>query len=229
MNKYLVHILLILPLGAFGQKELEIGLFGGFANYQGDLVAPHIEFSETKFSYGVFARYHLSEKVKFKLNGYFGFISGSDENNTGTALRNRGWSFESTLQEVAVTAEYHPIGRSRLGETGIFRKQISPYAFAGAGMVIMTPTVAVEKPEDEALFPETDFNSTSLTVPFGAGVRADLFEFLSLGFEVGWRVTLSDYLDGVSQNGNPDKNDTYIFLGATLSYFFPTPESGLNF
>ena len=59
----------------------------------------------------------------------------------------------------------------------------------------------------------------------GGGVRADLLENLGLGLEGGWRITQNDYLDGVSTNGNPDGNDLYIFVGATLSYFFPVQDA----
>ena len=228
MNRLLICTMLLLPLVAFGQKSFEVGVFGGFANYQGDLVAPQIELSETKVSYGAFLRYHISEKIKIKANGYLGFISGSDANNDNS-LRTRGWSFEANLIEVTGVLEYHPIGKARYGSTGIFQKQISPYAFVGAGMVHTDPTVMVTRPEDEALFPETDFSTPSLSAPFGLGVRIDLIENFSLGFEGGWRLTFNDYIDGVSTNGNSDKNDLYIFVGTTLSYVFSGQAEELDF
>lgn len=195
-------------------------MFGGFANYQGDLVAPQIEFSESRYSYGAFLRYHLNDKVKIKANGYFGFIGGDDANNNDSGLRSRGWSFKSDLLEVVALAEYHPIGKYRYGNAGIFKRQVSPYVFAGVGMVHIEPEVTVTKPEDEGLFPEQGFNSTSISLPLGAGVRFDLIEEMSLGLEGGWRVTFNDYIDGVSTNGNSDKNDLYIFIGTTLSFYF---------
>lgn len=218
--------MLLLPCGAFAQQNLEAGLFGGFANYQGDLVAPQIEFSETKFSYGAFLRYHVNNKIKVKANAYLGFISGDDANdNSSGGLKARGWSFESNLLEVTAVAEYHPLGRARFSNTGIFRKQLSPYIFAGAGMVNADPTVKVTRPEDEGLFPEQDFSSTFISIPLGGGIRIDLIENLSLGFEGGWRLTLNDYLDGVKTNGNPNGNDLYIFVGTTVSYFFPAQQA----
>ena len=228
MNRFLICFLLISPWSTSAQKSFEIGLLGGFANYQGDLATSQIELSETKVSYGAFLRYHVSEKVKFKINGYLGFISGSDE-NSDNSLRSRGWSFESSLLEVAAVAEFHPLGKARYGSTGIFEKHVSPYVFVGAGMVNTDPKIKVTKAGDEGLFPEGDFNPTFLTLPFGAGVQFDLMENLSIGFEGGWRMTFNDYLDGVSKNGNSDKNDLYIFLGATVSYVFPGEAEELEF
>lgn len=228
MSRLFIFWLLLSPVWVFPQQAFEVGGFGGFANYQGDLVASHIDVSETKVSYGAFLRYHISRKLKVKANGYFGYISGSDL-NADNSLRTRGWSFESNLVEVTGVLEYHPFGKKRYGSTGIFQRQLSPYAFAGVGMVHIDPEVTVSLPEDEALFPEQDFTSPSLAVPLGLGVRVDVLENFSFGLEGGWRATFNDYLDGVSTNGNSEKNDLYIFLGATLSYVFGGEVSELEF
>jgi len=226
-KRQLAWLFLLLPVLSYAQRDFEIGVFGGFANYQGDLVASQIDFSETKVSYGLFLRYHISEKIKLKANGYLGFISGDDKNSTDFV--ERGWSFESDLIEVTGVVEYHPIGKERYGSTGIFQKQVSPYAFLGVGMVHFDPTVTVTNTDDEGLFPEQDFSTPSLSAPFGLGVRIDLLESFSLGLEGGWRLTLNDYVDGVSANGNSNKNDLYIFLGATLSYVISGEADELNF
>lgn len=228
MKRLLTVLFALCQISAFSQKDFEFGVFGGFANYQGDLVAAQIDFSETRVSYGGFLRYHISEKIKIKANGYFGFISGSDQ-NANNSLQGRGWSFESDLIEVAGVVEYHPIGKARYGSTGIFQRQVSPYVFAGVGMAHFDPTVSVTQTEDQVLFPEQGLTTPSLTTPLGLGVRIDMLDSFSLGFEGGWRVTFNDYIDGVSVNGNSDKNDLYIFLGATLSYVFSGQASELDF
>lgn len=220
--------MLLLPLCICGQQKVEIGGFMGLANYQGDLAPDPLVLSETKYSFGAFARYHYSDKVKIKANAMFGFISGSDLNDNNGGLRARGWSFESNLFEFSVVGEYHPLGKSRFGETGVFEKQISPYGFAGVGFVHSDPSIMTTRIEDASLFPENDFSPTHLTIPFGLGIRADIFEFASLGVEGGWRFTNNDYLDGVKQNGNPDGRDLYMFVGATLSFFLGAIE-GFNF
>ena len=219
MKKLNVFFLLLLPFCLCGQQKVEIGGFMGLANYQGDLAPDPLVLSETKYSFGAFVRYHLTNKVKIRANAFFGFISGSDLNDDNGLLRSRGWSFESNLFEFSATGEYHPIGRNRFGETGVFEPQISPYAFAGIGFVTSDPKVTTTKLEDAGLFPENGFSSSHLVIPFGLGIRADIFEFVSLGAEGGWRFTNNDYLDGVKQNGNPDGRDLYMFVGATLSLY----------
>ena len=56
------------------------------------------------------------------------------------------------------------------------------------------------------------------------GVRADLLEYVSIGLEGGYRVTLDDYLDGVKDNGVINR-DLYFFVGATLSVFLGSIEA----
>jgi opacity protein-like surface antigen len=209
----------LFAIAATAQQNVEGGVFAGFGNYQGDLSEDEIELSETKLTYGAFVRYHLKDKFKLRANLYYGFVSGNDQNAKG-ALKDRGWSFESSILELSLMGEYHPFGRGRLGTTGLFRKQVSPFIGAGVGLASFNPDVKVSKSEDANLFPEPSASSTSLSLPLMVGLRADLLEHFSLGLEWGWRFTFNDYIDGVSLNGNQDKNDLYVFIGLTASYFF---------
>lgn len=219
MKKLNILPLLFMPLFLFSQQKVEIGGFMGLANYQGDLTPAPLELSETKYTFGGFIRYHLYDKIKIRANAYFGFISGSDLNDKAGGLKSRGWSFQSNIFEFSMVGEYHPLGKKRFGDTGVFESQISPYVFAGAGFVNSNPDVTTIKSEDAALFPENEFNALHLAIPFGLGVRADIFEFASLGIDGGWRFTNDDYLDGVKFNGNPKGRDLYMFVGASLSIF----------
>ncbi|MBK8567733.1 MAG: outer membrane beta-barrel protein [Saprospiraceae bacterium] len=228
MKRILLYALMLMPLASFAQQKVELGFFGGFANYQGDLVENPIAISETKFSYGGFLRYHIDNKIKLRGNFMHAFISGSDANASGD-LKDRGWSFDADLLEATLIGEFHPFGKERYGSTGIFERRISPYLGMGLGMVNFRPKVSVTNPDDAFLFPESNEKTTSLSIPIVVGMRADLFEFFSLGLEVGWRATFNDYLDGVSKNGRDDRNDWYVLAGFTASFFFGRVEPDYNF
>jgi hypothetical protein len=226
MQKIKILVLLFLPLTAFTQQTMEVGAMLGFANYQGDLAEDPIEFGETKLAYGVFGRYHISERVKLRVNLLKATITGSDENAVGT-LKDRQWRFKTDLIEAGVQGEFHPLGKSRYSNTGIFQKQISPYIATGVGFVLANNKVTTPEADREK-FPEKDLTSNFISIPFIAGVRADMVEQVSLGFEWGWRSVINDYLDGVSKNGNPDKNDWYLFIGLNLSFHFGGPASSFQ-
>ncbi len=200
-------------------QNLEVGLFTGFANYQGDLAEDPVEIGETSLSFGAFARYHVSARFKIKGSAYYGLVSGSDANSTGMR-RDRGWSFKSNLVEVSAMGEFHPLGRDRYAYGGVFKASVSPYVATGLGFVKIDSEVLVTDPADANRFPEAGARSTTLAVPFLVGIRLDAYEAVSLGFEWGWRATFNDYIDGVKKNGNPDKNDWYLFIGGSLAYVF---------
>ncbi len=228
MSRLTLFFICCMPAALFSQQKMEFGFFGGFANYQGDLVQDPIALSETKLSYGGFMRYHLKNKVKLRGNFLYGFISGSDANNADNGLKSRGWSFQSNILEASFVGEYHPFGKSRVGNTGIFAHQISPYVGLGIGMATFTPAVKVTNSADNDLFPEQYEKTMSASIPILVGVRADLLENFSFGAEIGWRATFNDYLDGVSKNGNPHKNDWYVMAGVTASFFFGHSQADFN-
>lgn len=207
-----------MPLFAHSQQIVEGGIFLGFANYQGDLSDNQIVLRETKKSYGGFIRLHYEDKFKVRGNVYYGFIGGDDA-NADSSKKNRGWKFDGTVLEFGITGEYHPFGRSRAGNTGIFRRQISPYIATGLGYTFTNIDLLVPV-SDSGMFPEAENVDNFFSVPLILGVRIDLFENISISGEWGWRYVFSDYLDNVSQNGNPGKKDWYLFMGGSVSYFF---------
>jgi hypothetical protein len=231
--KRLEHLLLFFFIIAFmpllqAQQPLEGGIYGGMVTYQGDLAeSQYAELKELNFALGAFLRYHPHNKYKVKGNVIYSRISGSDANakTKKKYLQSRGWSFSSHIVEVTITGEYHPWGKSREDKIGMFQKQISPYVGLGIGVANFDPQIVTTKPEDEDRFPELDAKTTSVSFPVTMGVRIDFDKHFTAGFEGGWRMTLNDYLDGVSENGNPNKNDPYIFVGASISYFFGYIES----
>lgn len=223
----MLFLLCCFPAALLSQQKMEVGVLGGFANYQGDLAEDQIEPSETRLSYGGFVRYHLKDRVKIRGNFMYGFISGNDDNAKGS-LKERGWRFESNILEASFVGEFHPLGRSRVSNTGIFRPQFSPYVGLGMGIASFAPVVSVTDPLEADKFPEQNEKTLSASLPLILGARADLLEFFSLGIDVGWRATFNDYLDGVSENGNNDKNDWYVIIGITASIFLGDQQTDYN-
>ncbi|MEY3367903.1 MAG: hypothetical protein RI973_1058 [Bacteroidota bacterium] len=218
MKSYLFSICLLLLASHLQAQYLEAGFFTGFTNYQGDLAEAPIEIGATSLSFGGFLRYGVSPRFKARVSGYYGLISGSDLNAVGSR-RQRGWSFTSTLVELSAVAEFHPLGKNRFSSGGVFRANASPYVASGLGIVITDPKVRVTNPADAARFPEPGLDKTAPSIPFIVGIRLDAYEFVSLGFEYGWRLAFSDDLDGVNKEGKSNR-DLYMLLGASFSYVF---------
>lgn len=62
-----------------------------------------------------------------------------------------------------------------------------------------------------------NLKSAHFILPFGLGLKAYLTEDWTLGAEYGWRPVFNDYLEGVSQMGNPDTNDWYGMFSVMLA------------
>lgn len=206
----------------------------GGTNYVGDLVEPDYGyFPETKLSYGLFLRRHLSPNLAIRANLIGGEFTGDDDNFSSRA--NRGFSFETTMTELSVLGEFDILGKRRVTEDGL-RQIISPYVFVGGGLVFTEPRTTFNRSlpalENEI---QADINAdaptTNLILPIGAGLKFDLSEKVTLGLELGYRLTNTDFLDGVSNSGNMDDNDGYWNGGLTLSFRFggkDTDDDGLT-
>lgn len=215
------------------QNFVEVGGIIGFANYQGDLTQVPITFGETKYSFGGFAEYHYNPKLHFRIQGFYGRISGDDAN--GDASRQtRNWSFQADMLEASVQMLIMPFAKPRINKVGLFRPQINPYLGVGVGLSFAArkelnlnrdgSTFNFERLPFPDFPPEPDDRDNFLVFPVGGGIRFDLTQWTTLSADFAWRYTNSDYLDGVSKNGADDGPDWYIFLGVSLSTYFGEQE-----
>lgn len=210
-------IILLFPFSLSAQSNVEAGIFLGIANYQGDLSPSPIAASETKPALGGLYRYMFTSKFAVKGSVIWGMISGRDKNIPNFDLAERNWSMRSNIFELAVHGEWHPFGALRYNNTGLFDRQYSPFISIGIGGAFTDPKLVVPA-EDRFKIPEPNATSTFLVLPVSAGLRLDLTEDFLLGLDFGTRITFSDYLDGVSLNGNNQKNDWYFFAGISILY-----------
>ena len=208
-------------------RYFELGVKAGIVNYQGDLQEKLFTAAGSKVLFGGFLRYSVNEHFAVRGVLEVGNIAADDADNP--QLASRGLSFESNLLAGEVVAEYLPFGKERF-QNGIYFAQINPYVFGGLGAAFADAEVSTLNPADAGRFPEANDQSSFFTIPLGAGVRADIGAGVSIGIEANWRATFNDYLDGVSVNGNADRNDWFWTAGAYASFTFGAQEKqAMNF
>jgi hypothetical protein len=230
-NSFIVLILLTaLQLNAQitqpASKFLEIGFLFGLTNYSGDLSLQRVEVEETKPGYGAFVRRHFSNHFSAKAHFYTGSIAGDDSNTTRF---DRKFRFSTNIVEFAMVGEWHLLGKERYSRTGVRKFFVTPYLFGGLGITFARAEAeyygTIEK-RATYIKDATEFGTTQknrlLLAPIGLGLRADLFDLMSIGAEAGMRPVFSDKLDGVSVNANPKSGDWYYFAGVTLSFLIGT-------
>lgn len=223
-NFQLICFAFLFNISLFAQQNVELGGLVGVTLYQGDIAEDQIEISETQLGFGAYLSYLLNPKIILRGNAYYGKVSGDDKNSV--SLSSRGYSFEGNVLEIGFNTQWLIFGRNRMNNSGIFVPQFTPYL--STGLAIASIDVDLKYPDTEennANFPEKEDTDTFLAIPFSVGLRYELAEFITLGAESGIRATFSDYIDDVSLNGNPNKNDYYWFGGVTLGYVFGKAEN----
>jgi hypothetical protein len=205
-------------------KVTEIGVSLTLFHYSGDLAEKRIVLGEGQFGFGFQVRQQLSNQFYLLGSAGFGRISGDDVNNN--ALASRRYRFFSTIREFALQGEFHAFATPfELGATGA---KLSPYVFAGGGLVLVNPKAEFYGNGPNP-FPEKDIKKQMFCTPVGIGARADVYEKVGVFGAIGWRPVFSDYLDGVSTNGNPNNPDWYTCFQLGFSFMIRGYESdGFN-
>jgi len=233
MRKLLLFLIIPFTIQANAQvyqptKFTELGLALTATNYSGDLAESHIELPQTKYGAAAFLRFQWNRSLLLRGQVFWGKIAGDDKHSPVHAGRNFKFStniLEATgaLEFAIGTFQYDPIW-------GQQSRYIVPYIFAGAGAAFIRPEVTYYgPPADRDKFVRTaipegnNANRTLLITPFGLGARLIFNDFWSVGLEAAAKPTYSDFLDGVSQNGNPGEDDWYYTIGFTISYYLNGP------
>lgn len=163
----------------------------------------------TSLSAGAFARYQFSPLLALKTAVGYVHIHGADSlSPVGSSRYNRDFYFENEIFELALTAEvYLP--------KVVSYSPLDIYGFAGIGMFYHNPQLTVPNPY---IFVKDDYSLLQPVIPMGAGVSYTFFKRYRIGYEITWRKTFTDYLDGFTRPASKG-NDSYFFNTFTLSIY----------
>ena len=190
----------------------------GSSNYLGDLVPASGLFSVAaqtmRWNVGLQYTRHLSKYFSGNIQVSYIRIAGDDNyfSSTGTFEGNyyRNLHFRNDLKELSVSAVYEPMGNA---ENLSKRPILSPYLYLGVAGFTHNPVAR----KDPSLVPGTPslqawqdlqtediegamYSLVNISIPFGFGFRYKIGAQMDLGFDFGYRVSLTDYLDDVSDN-----------------------------
>ncbi|MEO6039088.1 MAG: thrombospondin type 3 repeat-containing protein, partial [Saprospiraceae bacterium] len=223
----------------FREKNLEIGLALGVLHYQGDLTVDQKRFDgDFNPAGGIFLRRHLIPNLALRANVLAGQLSSQD-----LAYPTRGTTFKTALTEASLQAEWDIFGKNRfrrvdtvgysldryqqIASINVFRHLLLPYVFVGASATSTKATatfndVSTEGANLQERVAHDRLNGserkTGFGLLFGGGLDFDLGRNWLLGGELGLHTSFSDFLDGVSFSGNPDRYDWFWAGGLHISY-----------
>ncbi len=217
MNKFITGLaLLCLPAFCFSQNYWEVGLAAGASVYYGDLTVPAVTFKETHLAGQISLKRYFNGEHAIRLNVLHGTFSGDD--NNFKSLSSRGNKFVGKFTEFAFMGELDLKGRRRFSKKKGYQKTASPYIMVGLSGIYSNPDVTYGQPDSKDK--GVNYPSWHFGIPIGGGYKFDINERITVGAELGLRLTLSDYLDGTQASGNAYKNDAFLFSGITAGYRF---------
>ncbi len=203
MKVLILWLSIFCPFCLFGQY-LEVGATIGISRYFGELQSG-FESSGSHFAYGIMARYNKSPRLAFSVQFIKTILSGDDARQKAVYKDkfNRNLSFQSSLAELSVQAEVNLVKYDIRDD-----KTAAPYLFAGIAAFYNNPRAELNGQwyDLQPLGTEGQtmeggsgkYSRFDMAIPIGGGFKFSLGQQINLGFELGYRLTFTDYLDDVS-------------------------------
>lgn len=207
--KKIIFLSLLLPFllakSGFSQDfyRSEFGLFLGGSYYLGDL-NPSKHFLQTQPAGGLIYRYNITPRWAFKMSALLGWLKASDARSKANVERNL--SFRSYIFDFSTQIEFNFLPYI----TGHDKFFITPYIFVGASVFNFSPQanyngtwynlqpLGTEGQGTTIEDTRKPYALTTISIPFGLGLKYSPHQAVSLGLEYGIRKTFTDYIDDVS-------------------------------
>jgi len=235
------------------RHQVHFGL--GASNFLGDLGGKDdvgtndfqdLEINQTQFSLFVGHKYALYKKFYLRTDFTWGRVSGNDNTTQEVFRQNRNLSFKSNIFELAMMLEYEiPIKKRKghiydiKGAKGWKNGGSSCYLFGGFGAFYYNPKAEFQgewielrplRTEGQGLPGGADeYGRFSWCIPVGASITKRISHNVSLGLQVSYRYTFTDYIDDVSTSYyNP--YDIQLYVGGDqgeLAAYLSNPSLGV--
>ena len=213
-------------------QKYELGFGAGVSTYSGDIIRK-IDPNQLGPQGTLFGKRNFDNVWTLRVGISTGLLYAADSiNPIDRIARERDARFQAGIIETSAVMEFNFL--DYVGNNAEFRW--SPYAFFGLGY-----TIAIAKGRNYGNNVSERYNVSTLIIPFGGGVKYKLDDRWTLAFEIGFRPTLTDYLDKIDSKvpvvprfqdpnapnepyginfGNPNDKDWYYFTGLSISYTF---------
>ncbi len=237
-----VSLAMMLPLSAqqWKLKRIEAVLGIGTTNVYSDLGgAPNatsllfikdITFRSTRPSVYGGLRYRINPRTSVKASFIYGYSKTSDY--AGSRNEARGFSSVTQLFEISGNYEYYVLPEFRiLRSAAMFNRRgmindysmLGVYVFSGLGATIYKPELTVVPRATDKY--KRNLGVTG-AIPLGAGFKVIISDKWMFGYEIGYRQSFTDFMDGI-QTPWSKRWDGYWISSINLIYRMPTSRRGL--
>lgn len=218
--------------------RMELGLTGGGVFPLTD-VAPgepdqqpalkDFRFETVDFNGGMFFRYRFNDLYAVKTSLNYLKFKGDDRWAQTSIVRDRGRSFTNTLYEWTAVGEFH-VPKRKGNE--VKNSWVDFILFAGAGAVYHDPVVegiiagsgpndtngdGVDDYDQEQRNDPLAYKNIAMVFPTGLLVQYNYLNKWTVGLDVNWRWTFTDFLDGFDRPAR-QRPDYYLTTSLSFSY-----------
>ena len=186
-------------------QRVHVGVFGGFAAYNGDLTEKIFPKKVTNGAIGITANYEIVDQIMLRAGFTYSVVGGADRFSDKDYAVARNLSFETSIMEFSLLGEYYLLN--------LYERKYSPYLFAGLAVFHFDPYTYNESNQKVFLKPlstegqgisgypdSKPYGLTQFALPAGIGIKFAITDAFRIGIEGGMRKLFTDYLDDVSSN-----------------------------
>jgi len=236
-NLLLIFTFILFATNSFGQSmkyNLEYGVRAGASNYLGDIGSGdlargfiyNLEMADTRIMAGAFMRLRFHPLFAYEAALTYACIQGNDKNSINYARTGRNLNFKNNLFMINNKILFLPpqLHISDIGHTGRYNNEFDGYFFTGAGILFHSPKADYNGTNYSLRTLNTEgqsYSPVTMTIPMGAGFYITHLSRKRkrhrFGFEMGWNLTFTDYLDDISTDYTSPSNMSSDPMAAVLA------------
>ena len=260
--KYIPIYLIVFVTHIGISQTNELGVFIGGSLFHGDVGYQKAESSILKSqpTAGIHLKRNLNYYFGLNLSLITGSVQAHDLESNDFYINTRNLQFKSKITEFSLLLEFN--FRPYLSRDPDYN--YTPFVFSGVSKFYYNPQSQASnglwynlrplltEGQGSDFYPTRElYKLSGLAIPIGVGYKINIYNYITLSFTLGWRITFNDYIDDVSttyieesmltdlalemantsshnfndgfQRGNPYNKDKYGFWGLSIIYSIKDP------
>ncbi|MBS1741583.1 MAG: hypothetical protein JST81_01000 [Bacteroidetes bacterium] len=177
----------------------------GIASYNGDLTKRELSAKRIGPSFCLNLKYNSGDFLNFRAGLSFAKLGARDIDNPDAGLQSRHLSFKTNLYELYAAVEVNVLDPEVyyaypyiFGGVGAF--YFNPYTYTDDGKKVMLQPLGTEGQGLPGYPTRKKYSLIQPFIPFGGGFKyRTKKQHWEIGFEFGYRIIFTDYLDDVSK------------------------------
>lgn len=203
MKFYLFAVLFFISTTSKAQEWYAEVMLGA-SSYNGDLTEKTFNLKRVGPAATFNLKYNTGDFVNLRAGLSYSQLSANDNQNSDFGIRARNLSFKTNVYELNFCAEVNVLDPYNyyaypylFGGVGVFR--FNPYAYDNEGKKTFLRPLGTEG-QGMASHPDRKkYSLYQICFPLGGGFKLHIDDNKELGFEFGYRILITDYLDDVSK------------------------------